>query len=146
MKIFQIFLIAFCAVALSSCVTKYAQRGSWPDMYGYSDEPIDSTTYQVTFAGNSATSPVDVDRYALYRAAEVTVDKGFDYFVVLNTEDDVSKKTFGMVNETQLTTTTYKEHTSTKTIRMFKGQRPADNSNAYDAKSMISVMGPTIAR
>lgn len=143
----RIRILAIAALALlCSCSTKYAQRGGWPDVYGYSDEPIDATTYQVTFAGNTATSPVVVNRYALFRAAEVTVSKGFDYFVVMNTEDDVSKHTVGMISETQLSSTTYKEHTSTKTIRMFKGTPPADNPQAYDAKSMLNVMGPTIER
>ncbi len=142
---FRILAVAALAI-LCSCSTKYAQRGGWPDMYGYSDEPIDATTHQVTFAGNTATSPVVVDRYALFRAAEVTVSKGFDYFIVINTEDDVSKHTVGTVSETQLSSTTYKEHTSTKTIRMFKGTPPAANPQAYDAKSMLNVMGSTIER
>lgn len=162
-------LIGIAAVLLSSCSTKYAQRGGWPDVYGYSDTPLDSTTYQVTFAGNSATAPDLVDRYALYRAAELTAAKGFDYFVVLDVQREQNTTTSSMPNghETHIEhdidpqtgqlvpvavttsdymTTTQTDHTVTKTIRMFKGVRPPDNSNAYDAKSMLRVMGPTIIR
>jgi hypothetical protein len=40
----------------------------------------------------------------------------------------------------------FKEQTVTKVIRMFKGTRPAGDLGAYDAKSMIEMMGPTIPR
>lgn len=140
---------------------------------GYDDTPIDSTTYHVMFYGNGNTNSELVDRYALYRAAELTVSKGYDYFVVIDAQHDknsyTSVNTGPEMSHTEMsdqvdpmtgklvpvatTTTTQDVYTSTttthstfKTIRMFKGARPAENANAYDAKSMLSVMGPSIQR
>jgi hypothetical protein len=188
-------------IVVSSCATKYAQRGSWPDMYGYTDEPLDSATYQVSFYGNSATSPSDVNRYALYRSAELTLEKGFDYFVIVDAQQNAQTNTMSMSNGMATTTATatavagtpihstsiehaidpetgtripvavttsttpvtatgtaistysgssmtssYTEHSVTKTIRLFKGARPTNNPSAYDAKSMMTVMAPTVKR
>jgi hypothetical protein len=166
-------LFMILVLGLSSCATKYAQRGSWPDMYGYRDEPVDGSTYQISFYGNSATPVSDVNRYALFRAAEITIEKGFDYFVVIDAQHDattnsstmamagghstsiehaVDPQTGQMVpvavttSNPEYMTSTTTEHSVMKTIRMFKGVRPADNAAAYDAKSMLTVMGPTINR
>jgi hypothetical protein len=49
--------------------------------YGYSELPLDSTRYEVTFTGDYDTPTQTVDQYALYRSAELTVDHGFDYFI-----------------------------------------------------------------
>ncbi len=48
--------------------------------YGYRDQRLDSDNWRVTFAGNSLTSRETVERYLLYRAAELTVQQGYDWF------------------------------------------------------------------
>ncbi len=102
--------------------------------YGYSELPIDSSRYEVTFTGNWDTPTQTVDQYALYRSAELTVDHGFDYFIVEHTRHWTMK----YKHRTELVTT-YK-------MRMYHGTRPDRNSNSYDAKSMLAVAGPTIKR
>jgi hypothetical protein len=47
---------------------------------GYRDAKLDATHWRVTFAGNSVTSRETVERYLLYRAAELTVSQGNDWF------------------------------------------------------------------
>jgi len=82
------FLLTAAAVAamgagLVACVTATpyqpaarhaAQTG------GYSDFQIDGTHWRVTFSGNSMTSRETVEKYLLYRAAELTLAQGFDWF------------------------------------------------------------------
>jgi hypothetical protein len=170
--------LIYCVLAvitLSSCgPSKYMSKSdNWLGMYGYSEQPMDSSTYQVTYAGDNTMPPDLVDRYALYRSAELTVSKGYSYFVVIDKQSDASTFTNTMggagaptttiehdidpqtgksipvavtTSNPNYMTTTSTTHTVTKTIRMFKGERPADNASAYDAKSMISVMGQTISR
>ena len=170
-----LFVCLLAVLLLSSCSpSKYMSKtdNMW-GMYGYSEVPLDSSTYQVTYTGDY-TQPSDlVDRYALYRSAEVTVSKGFDYFVVMDGQANASAVTNVMQNAGTPTTTiehdidpqtgrmipvavttsnpsymtsTSTAHTATKTIRMFKGARPADNVSAYDAKSMVTMMAPNINR
>jgi hypothetical protein len=47
---------------------------------GFSDFRIDDGHWKVTFRGNSLTSRETVERYLLYRAAELTVQQGADWF------------------------------------------------------------------
>lgn len=171
--------LILAAATLSSCgPSKYmAKTDNWLKMYGYSELPMDSSTYQVTYAGDNTMPPDLVDRYALYRSAELTVAKGFNYFIVMDGTANANSSTYTSTTPGAETHTTSIEHdmdpqtgkmipvavttsnqdystmtmtstfhTATKTIRMFKGERPGDNAHAYDAKSMISVMGPTISR
>lgn len=58
---------------------------------GYSETRIANNRYQVNFAGNSLTSRERVEGYLLYRAAELTLEKGFDWFEINDrlTERDV---------------------------------------------------------
>jgi hypothetical protein len=58
---------------------------------GYSDEMLGSDELRVRFHGNSMTSRDRVEGYMLYRAAELTLQNGFDWFLVAerNTEHNV---------------------------------------------------------
>jgi hypothetical protein len=48
---------------------------------GYGETRLNDDVWRVTFAGNSLTSRETVERYLLYRAAELTVNQGFDWFL-----------------------------------------------------------------
>jgi hypothetical protein len=55
---------------------------------GYSDTRLAADRYTVTFAGNSFTSRETVESYLLFRAAELTVAQGYDWFAVVDHETD----------------------------------------------------------
>ncbi len=137
MKGLALFLLFCCGLLFSACSspTRYAAN---PDPalgnYGYSEVQEDSTRFQVTFAANYQTPTQTVDQYALYRCAELTVQRGFDYFIVLH-----SKNSTYLLGRRR-------EPSTTKTIRMFLGESPKRNPNAYDAKTLLGVMGPSIER
>lgn len=61
---------------------------------GYSDHQIEANRYEVTFSGNTLTSRDTVDRYLLFRAAELTVQQGFDYFVLANRDTNQETRTY----------------------------------------------------
>ena len=58
---------------------------------GYSDERLSENQFKVNFSGNTLTSRDRVEGYLLYRSAELTVQNGYDYFVIVDrlTERDV---------------------------------------------------------
>jgi hypothetical protein len=60
---------------------------------GYSDQKLDANHIQVTFAGNTVTSRKTVEQYLLYRAAELTVSQGYDWFETIDRWTDVSGHT-----------------------------------------------------
>jgi hypothetical protein len=53
---------------------------------GYSDERLARDHYRVTFKGNALTSRETVEAYLIYRAAELTVSEGNDWFAVVDHE------------------------------------------------------------
>lgn len=61
---------------------------------GYSDVRLEDNRYRVTFAGNSLTSRETVEGYLLYRAAELTVQSGYDWFSVVTRDTDRKSRTY----------------------------------------------------
>lgn len=59
---------------------------------GYSDERLADGRFRVKFHGNELTSRERVEGYLLYRAAELTVQNGYDWFRIVDrhTEHDVT--------------------------------------------------------
>ncbi|MEI9905187.1 MAG: hypothetical protein WDN06_15415 [Asticcacaulis sp.] len=55
---------------------------------GYSDTKLEDNRYRLSFAGNDLTKRETVENYLLYRAAELTLDSGYDWFEVVNRGTD----------------------------------------------------------
>src|ERR1700710_750600 len=51
---------------------------------GYSEQRLDENHYRVCFLGNEFTSRQRVENYLLYRAAEITVQAGYDSFTMVS--------------------------------------------------------------
>lgn len=66
---------------LAACATATPYR-PMDEGTGYGEQRLESNRYRVWFAGNSATARQTVENYVLYRAAELTLDNGYDYFVL----------------------------------------------------------------
>src|ERR1041385_6031346 len=86
-KAFSVLLFASTVgITLSSCssATVYQKISKESDGLGYQDITVDDSTYRVKFWGDSHNKEEDVNCAAMYRVAEFTVEKGFDYFVILD--------------------------------------------------------------
>lgn len=75
------FLIA-SVVALASCATLYQKEGIFTN--GYSDMRSGRDTFVITFRANEFTEPEKVRKYAMKRAAKVTLKNGYRYFAILD--------------------------------------------------------------
>ena len=95
-------LAAFAAVlagsvALASCMTATPYQpatGSGSYRTGYSDEQLEQNRFRVSFAGNSLTSRETVERYLLYRAAELTLQRGYDHFILVDRDTEKHSSTY----------------------------------------------------
>ncbi|MBX3594563.1 hypothetical protein [Sphingomonas sp.] len=88
------------ASMLASCAMPTAYQpatGTGTYRTGYWDEQIEADRFRVTFAGNNLTSRETVERYLLYRAAQLTVERGFDYFTMADRDTEKRSRTY--VNE-----------------------------------------------
>jgi hypothetical protein len=93
-------LIAAAAVAalggLAACETATPYQPLNPaaaSSGGYSDTKLEQDRWRVTFAGNSMTSRETVETYLLYRAAELTVSQGYDWFETVERQTDKHSET-----------------------------------------------------
>jgi hypothetical protein len=126
-----------------------------------------SNRFRVTFAGNSSTPRDSVQNYLLFRAAELTVQEGFDYFTVADQDVERSTRYYsqGFYDDygypyslrSRRYTRSYigprfysssarpvDEYTNVADILMFEGEKPAADVNAYDAKDVLERLQVTI--
>jgi hypothetical protein len=78
---------ALSALALATActtATPYQPLGATHVEGGFTDQQLDATHYRVNFFGNSLTSRQQVENYLLYRAAELTAQRGFSCFTMVN--------------------------------------------------------------
>lgn len=61
---------------------------------GYSEMRLEENRFRVNFAGNSLTSRETVEGYLLFRAAELTVQNGYDWFSILDRQTDRDARTY----------------------------------------------------
>ncbi|MFN3512507.1 MAG: CC0125/CC1285 family lipoprotein [Phenylobacterium sp.] len=99
MKPKSVALAASLALAglLSACATATPYQPNIPGQAvsgGYSDQQIETNRFRVTFSGNSLTSRETVEAYLLYRAAELTVQQGYDWFSVVEREVERDRRTY----------------------------------------------------
>jgi len=90
-------IITALAVVLAGCetATPYQPLGSGTAVSGgFSDQRLDDNHVRVSFKGNTATSRVTVENYMLYRAAELTVQNGYDWFEEVDQHTDRDKHTY----------------------------------------------------
>jgi hypothetical protein len=83
------------STALAGCMTATPyQPATASSRMGYWDEQIESNRFRVSFAGNSLTARETVERYLLYRAAELTVQRGFDHFILVDRNTETRTETY----------------------------------------------------
>ena len=89
-------VIALIAVALGGCMTAtpyqpYIAEGAPGVHGGFSEQQLAPDFFLVRFHGNEMTSRERVEGYLLYRAAELTLQRGFDWFhpVSRHTEHEI---------------------------------------------------------
>lgn len=117
----KIYLIFF--LVLSSCMSPYQKSGLGG---GYTDMALSNDMYFVTFRGNGYTPSEVVQSYVLRRAAEIALNKGYKYFLIINGGTEKS-------NQIIQTPTTVQTHSfSTLNGTSFSGNTMGfANTNSY---------------
>ncbi len=95
----RVLILAAAALSLSACetATPYqpitAQRAATQG--GYSDQQIETNRWKVDFAGNSVTSRQTVERYLLFRSAQLTLKQGYDWFQAVDRHTEHQTSYYG---------------------------------------------------
>lgn len=172
--------IAATSLMLAGCMTETTYRpatGTGFAREGYTDQQIESNRWKISFSGNSMTGRDTVERYLLFRAAELTTQQGFDYFVMADRDTDKKTRTYvtdrfgpgpyggwgpswrfygrgwgwrswdpfwGDPWGRDFDVNTVDKYEASAEIVMGKGPKPTGNVRAFDAKSVMANIGPTV--
>lgn len=134
-----VLLLALTASLLSACAAIYKPAPFW-GASGYSSTDLDAATVSVNYLTGASADPGTARDYALYRCAEITLERGFDGFVVLKGGAFSTSGRYG-------TTTS-----STIVMRLFKGATPdrsalpAGAQGVYEARAVKSRLEAGIKR
>ncbi|MBL8531400.1 MAG: hypothetical protein JNK94_06675 [Hyphomonadaceae bacterium] len=167
-------LMAAAAAVLGACATATPyQQASANAPYGFQEQTIESNRVRINFRGNTLTDRATVETYLLYRAAEVTLERGFDYFIVANrnTDEDTRlqptgphlRPRFGFdywyfsprrgwspwYDPFWAEPSSYREVTryeAVAEIAMFHGAKPQNDANAFDAREVQTNLQGQIVR
>lgn len=150
--------------AIAGCTSSPTPYGPATDGYGYSDQQIEQNRYRVSFAGNSATSRGTVENHLLYRAAQVTVENGYDYFTLVNQGMEAygsgiagpqvgvgvgggggSDVGLGVGISTLLGSGPAPRYTAFADVVMYRGEKPSGDTSAYDAREILRRLKPETA-
>jgi hypothetical protein len=153
----RIIALSLLGLALAGCTsgpTRYIPALDGDDM-GYREQRIEDQRYRVSFRANPDFKAAEVEDMALRRAAELTIQNGFQWFSVVSRRTDVAGGAqsgggptlgiggssgsygsgvgiglgFNLGGDTR-------QFEATLEILMGRGQKPSDPS-AYDAFSVL---------
>lgn len=154
--------VLLAALVLGACA-KPALYQPLHDDVGYGEQQLETNRYRVWFAGNSATPRQTVEDYVLYRCAELTLDKGYDYFVLSDRSTQGEHHGRGGVSfgiggfsfggrggvsigvGTGVPARDPKYYGQADAVLM-KGGKPAHDANAFDARQIKANLEPGILR
>lgn len=156
----QVFVLLSAALAACATVTPYQPLR---DGYGYAEQKIEGARYRVSYAGNDLTPRQTVENYLLYRAAELTLEQGHDYFIMVSpsteaqtryTQDINAFGSFGRYGwyprsylgagiGTSIPSTEYEAQAY---VLMRSGKKPARDAGAFDAREVKQNLEPMIVR
>ncbi len=177
-KLAAVLAVAAALGGLAACETatpyQPLQKGS-ATFGGYSEQKISTDRFRVNFQGNSLTERETVERYLLFRSAELALQEGYDWFELVDRDTERQAHTVDVpVTDTYLawTPTWYRlgnnrwmvldtlqpillDHYEPETTVRYQasaeiflghGAKPANNSKVFDAHEVTANLGPTIKR
>lgn len=162
----KFFLVMSVAASLAACATSTPYQPAADGRgYGFSEQRIEENRYRITFRGNSLTTREMVENALLFRAAELTLANGYDYFVVVESDTEARRSYrstaepaffgryyygspgyhyafpyyaygFGWGYPYETYTREYTRYSAVAFITMHRGKKPADNPQAFDASDV----------
>ncbi len=154
-------LVAACAV-LPTPYQPQDERG-----YGYREQGVETDRFRITFTGNSYTTREQVENYLLYRAAELTLERDKDYFIVERQDTERKERVITSVHHAHYRAFPYTiyggywradrvyavdsyrlvdRYEAVAIVKIYSGEPPEDNVSAYDARDVIKTLEPLIVR
>ena len=132
-------LVILLAIVLSGCATGYQP---YSITGGYKNQQVGPNRYYVEFYGNGNTNRDTVFAYWLYRCAELTQEKGFDYFIIVS--DAPPPGISGGSATIQVASYTITTWSGRGVIELYKGVPSEYLDRVGIAKDIIAALGPAV--
>jgi hypothetical protein len=176
LKTLAVTAVAALALSACATATPYQPAGYNGSRGGYAEQRLEDNRYRVTFAGNSVTSREQVEMSLLLRAAELTAQSGYDWFSTTNRSTDRDVRYVRDVDpfynryspfwgpswryyrggawsawndpfwgSSNMMREIERFEANTEIV-MGRGAKPANDANAFDAREVISNIGPRLTR
>ncbi|WP_351079224.1 hypothetical protein [Shewanella sp. CAL98-MNA-CIBAN-0140] len=97
-------LLLLPLVLLSGCSTSYQSNGF---SGGYSETQLDDNVFKVSFRGNGYTRRERVSDFTLLRSAQLAVENGYKYFLVVDSNSYTSNSTYTTPTTSNTTASAY---------------------------------------
>ena len=141
-------LAAVAAGLAAGCATQSPyQARSEDSRYGYAELMVQPNRVRISYNGDTLTPRETVETYLLYRAAETTLQRGFDYFVITAHDAGETTRYDAIGGRPRLGGVTIHEvssHTAMAEIVMFMGAEPPPVANVYDARAVQQTLSERI--
>lgn len=167
MKIVVTSVLLLLLTACATGPTLYQPRGTM-NGFGFSEQPLESDRVRIVFEGNARTPRETVENYLLYRAAEVTVERGYRYFVPMqqNVEREESRTSvatgigtgfgrgwwhgggFGgsIIIVDSAPANGRASYRASAVFKLLAEEPTATNMDVLDAEEVFKALGPSISR
>jgi len=122
-------------LALGGCATAYQPQGMTG---GFSETQLDTNVFTVTFKGNGHTGRDKANDYALLRSAELALEHGYKYFVIVDAQQYSKNSTY-----TTPTTATTNVNANTYGSAYSYGNNTTYNANTYGTATTTVSGGQT---
>jgi len=74
-------IVGLACLVLAGCATKYQEKGFTG---GYEELQLSADTFRISVSGNGYTSTTRAENIAMLRAADLTMQRGYERFVILS--------------------------------------------------------------
>jgi hypothetical protein len=161
-------VVALLGAALAACetATPYQPLQTGVEASGgYTESRIEDNRWRVSFRGNDETPRNVVETYMLYRAAELTLAQGYDWFEAAQRHTDTHTSGYatgygpgwgwgwrrwgpwgGAFWDNDVSFDTEQRYDAAVEIVLGHGPKPADDPHAFDARQVVANLGPKIVR
>jgi hypothetical protein len=148
------------SIALVGCASPYKKEGFGG---GFDESRLAPNAWKVNFRGNGYTSKGRAEDYALLRSADLTLQSGYNYFVIVGASSDINvvsgwttpsnsttnfnaNRTGNNISGTSNTTnfggdTIYISKPSTSNTFVMFNAEPQGRGMVYDAKFLCTSLG-----
>lgn len=164
-------LTILAAASLAACATPTPFEPLNSSGYGFADQKIEENRYRISFRGNSLTTKEQVEAALLLRAAEVTLENGYDHFIVVSDDTEVERQVrvsdlgprYGAFGYNYFGPFPYytrgyawgysdvdvresQRYAAIAYIVLGRGPKPQDNLTAYDAREVQKNLSDAVYR